>query len=342
MFRISTSSIRLGFKIVAASFLFIIVSNHSYANYSERLEVQQFIDDVHHKYKIDKTKLDYIFSKARPQSSIVKIMTPKPKKTKQPYTPWYIYRTRFVTETRIRRGVKFWNTHRAVLDRAEKTFGVPKEIIVAIIGVETSYGRTMGTYRAIDALTTLAFDSPRRNDFFKAELVNFLLMTDQLNLPIFKLKSSYAGAMGYGQFLPSSYNKYAIDFDHDGKVDIWENPIDAIGSVANYFNKFNWLPNQPVVSPAYVRGKVDTPDANEYREVHTTIKKLKKRGIIAIDYNLSPNTPVGLIKLKEEHGPQFWLGLHNFFVITEYNHSRRYALAVYQLAQKIKMRINNK
>lgn len=316
----------------------VICVSFAHANYTQRSDVQYFIEQASQQ-GLNKTFVNNVLSQAQRQNSIVRIMRPKPKpKTsdKPTYTPWYKYRRNFITDKRINEGLWFWNQHARTLQRAEKQYGVPASVIVGIIGVETAFGTNMGSYRVLDALTTLAFDSPRRQEFFQKELLEFLLMVQEQGLDPNSLYGSYAGAMGYGQFMPSSFRKYAVDFDGDGRTDIWNNPVDAIGSVANYFKQHGWITAGKVVTRAYTYKTVEDSDANEYRYTHTTIGELKARGFEPADKSLRNSRKAGLIKLRGQYGTEYWLGLHNFFVITEYNHTRRYALAVYQLGQDIK------
>ena len=222
-----------------------------------------------------------------------------------------------------------------ILNQAEQKFGVPKEIIVAILGVETRYGRYTGGYHVMDALTTLSFDYPRRQKFFRQQLVEFLLLAREENQDPRDLMGSYAGAMGYGQFMPSSYRAYAIDFDGDEKRDIWTNPADAVGSIANYLSRHGWKAGQPIVTRANTTGDRFEDIANKSLKPKYTIKELAELGVT------SPNrypdgTLTSLIKLKNKHALEYWIGFQNFYVISRYNHSRLYSMAVFQLSQLVK------
>ena len=250
--------------------------------------------------------------------------------------PWYAYRDIFVNNRRIRGGVKFWRTHAATLAEAERVYGVPPEIVVAIIGVETQYGGNMGSYRVLEALSTLAFDYPRRADYFRKELANYLLMTRAEGIDPLALRGSYAGAMGLGQFMPSSFLSYAVDFDGDGHRDLWGNPRDAIGSVANYFNKHGWRSGEQVTVPASVSGAgYSGLVSRKLSPPKDSVASLQAQGV-------SPRGPVSgsqaamLLEFEGRNGPEYWLGFTNFYVITRYNHSRLYAMAVYQLSQEIR------
>lgn len=248
---------------------------------------------------------------------------------------WGEYRKIFVEPRRIRQGVAFWQEHEDTLAQAEQAYGVPAEIIVAIIGVETRYGRIMGSYRVLDALSTLGFDYPKRADFFRGELIEFLRMAREEGLDPTEPKGSYAGAMGYGQFIPSSFRAYAVDFDADGKRDIWSNKVDAIGSVANYFAAHGWKPGEPVRSNV-VMNKPANPDwFNAGLKPELTLAEWAERGI-ATRKDLDAAQPAILMELTMDDGEHYWFGLHNFYVITRYNHSRLYAMAVYELSQAIR------
>lgn len=248
---------------------------------------------------------------------------------------WKEFRPGFFTRQRIEGGVKYWAEQESWLQRARDTFGVPEELIVAIIGVETLYGRNTGTFRVIDAISTLAFQVPARASFFQGELEEFLLLCRSLGLDPLTARGSYAGAMGSPQFIPSSYRRYARDFDGDGRVDLWASPADAIGSVANYLQQFGWRWNGTVALRAQVS---DARRADE----------LVRQGIRPVlpasqfqDAGVVPERPLrdaesaALMLFDGESGPEYWLGLDNFYVITRYNRSQNYAMAVWQLSQEI-------
>lgn len=248
--------------------------------------------------------------------------------------PWHQYRPIFVTESRIRQGVEFWDKHAADLTRASDAYGVPPEIIVAILGVETRYGRYAGKHRVIDALATLAFDYPQRSAFFRKELLEYLLLTREEGMDPLALKGSYAGAMGKPQFISSSYRHYAVDFDGDGVRDLLNSTVDAIGSVANYFQRHQWRHGEPVVSRAQAQGE-------QYRQLvelgikpHIEASRVTAYGVRV--ENDVPGLLGALIELETEQGSELWFGYQNFYVITRYNHSPLYAMAVYQLGQAIR------
>ena len=249
---------------------------------------------------------------------------------------WHEYRQIFVTSTRIASGVEFWEENQATLDRAQREFGVPPEIIVAVIGVETNYGRNTGSFRVMDALSTLAFDYPPRARFFRRELRELLLLAQEENKYPLDLTGSYAGAMGYGQFIPSSFRAYAIDFDGDGTRDIWRNRVDAIGSVANYFSRHGWEGDGQIAVPVTVVDQRVDQFANEGLKPKRSIAELQEVGMGSVAL---PDEELGaLFRLKGRAGWEYWLGLHDFYVVTRYNHSHMYALAVVQLAEGIRSR----
>ena len=247
---------------------------------------------------------------------------------------WGEYRKIFMTDSRISAGVAFAKENAAALKRAEDEYGVAPEIIVAIIGVETRYGGNMGSYRVIDSLSTLAFDYPPRAKFFMGQLEHFLIMTREQGFDAMELKGSYAGAMGMGQFIPSSFRDFAVDFDGDGKADIWSNTTDAIGSVANYFAKHKWTHGEPVVVEADVAGTIDSAAMNVSLEPSVAAGELATIGLRPRS-DIAPELRVSPMQMEAEAGYEYWVGLHNFYVITRYNHSSMYALAVYQLSAAI-------
>ncbi len=248
--------------------------------------------------------------------------------------PWYQYRGLFLTTARIEGGAAFWRANRERLEQAEARYGVPAEIVVAIIGVETQYGRNLGRYRVLDALATLGFAYPPRSAFFLGELEQFLTLTQEEHLDPRQTLGSYAGAMGMGQFIPSSYRSYAVDFDGDGQRNLWQ-PADAIGSVANYFARHGWQKDERVAFPA----QATTPEAqalgNQTRETPYTVASLRQAGVRS-EETLPAKLPANLLTLDQVDGPEYWVTLPNFYVITRYNHSVLYAMAVFQLSQEIR------
>lgn len=251
--------------------------------------------------------------------------------------PWHEYRAIFMTEQRLQRGLAFWDEHAEALQRAEQTYGVEAEVIVAIIGVETFYGGNKGSHRVIDALTTLGFDYPPRADFFRRQLMAYLVLTREQQMDPLALSGSYAGAMGYPQFIPSSYQVFAVDFDQDGKVDIWNNPVDAIGSVANYFKEHGWQHGQPVAVRASVQGDgySEGITLNESLQARRTVAELRTLGWQP-EVALADQQAVMSFEFDAGGQMQHWIGLDNLYAITRYNHSVMYAMVVHQLAQQLR------
>ena len=280
------------------------------------------------------TYLFEVFSEAKRQESILEAISRPAEKSLN----WGQYRNIFLKPKRIERGVEFWEENQAALIKAEQEYGVPAEIIVAIIGVETHYGRITGSYRVVDALATLGFDYPRRGAFFQKQLKEYLRLVREEQTDFKTLKGSYAGAMGYGQFIPSSYRSYAIDFDGDGKRDIWNNKTDAIGSVANYFAEHKWKPGQPVISAVTFNTQADEAWYSKGRKgliPKVTVAEWKARGVQPAIHAGEEGKAI-LMQLQIGDDYQYWMGLHNFYVITRYNHSKLYAMAVYRLSERIK------
>jgi membrane-bound lytic murein transglycosylase B len=265
---------------------------------------------------------------AQYQQSIINAIT-RPAEGK----PWKDYRPIFLTNDRINSGRSFYVEHRDELQRVSAETGVPPEYIVAIIGVETSYGKITGTYRVLDALYTLGFFYPKREEFFRSELAQLFALSKEQELDLNSLKGSYAGAMGWGQFMPSSYRKYGKDGDGDGKANLIASPRDAFASIANYFIGYGWKPGTPAFVPA-----VAQPGAQEFKpenfEAKYSLADLAAKGYKPADAN-APNLPATLLTLEGANGPEYWIGYQNFYVITRYNRSPMYAMAVHQLAQAI-------
>lgn len=251
--------------------------------------------------------------------------------------PWYQYRPIFITDARIEKGVEFWNEHRELLSSVEQKTGVPAHIIVAIIGVETYYGKFKGKYPVLDALYSLAFYYPPRSKFFTQELEQFFLLTREEQLPLTELKGSYAGAMGWGQFISSSYRHYAVDQDGDGKRDILSNPADAIGSVANYFVRHGWRSGEDVAYPlANIPEDVDKLVSKTLKYSYTWQHARESGVTVEGSPSIADDTKVKVFQFEQADTHEYWLGLPNFYVITRYNHSPLYAMAVYQLSEAIR------
>ncbi|MBI5617717.1 MAG: lytic murein transglycosylase B [Gammaproteobacteria bacterium] len=293
--------------------------------------VEKFVQRMATKHDYDAAALRVLFAQANRQDAVLKAIS-KPAE----YKPWSEYRPIFLTPERIQAGVAFWRGQSAALERATQTYGVPAEIIVAIIGVETFYGRNTGSYRVLDALSTLAFNYPPRATFFTDELENFLLLARDEGVDPRTPTGSYAGAMGFPQFMPSSFRRFAVDFDADGHRNIWTDREDAIGSVANYLKEHGWEANRPVVLPA-----VASPAAEKLAADVEVPKRLLTEyvssGVKPAAVVSDASVPAMLLALDAEDGNEYWFGFRNFYAITRYNHSPKYAMAVTQLAQAIKL-----
>ncbi len=303
-------------------------------DFANNPNAQQFIDRMVNKHGFDRQQLQEILSQAKRLDSVLRLMdnqapTTSVKSPSGPNGAWLRYRKKFITPDNVQNGVVFWNQYEDALNRAWQVYGVPPEIIVGIIGVETRWGRVMGKTRILDALATLSFNYPRRAEYFSGELETFLLMArDEQDDPL-NLKGSFAGAMGYGQFMPSSYKQYAVDFSGDGHINLWD-PVDAIGSVANYFKAHGWVKGDQVA----VMANGQAPGLPNGFKTRYSISQLAAAG-------LTPQQPLGnhqqasLLRLDVGTGYQYWYGLPNFYTITRYNHSTHYAMAVWQLGQAV-------
>jgi membrane-bound lytic murein transglycosylase B len=319
--------------------------------YASREEAMRFADDVAERRNLDKEWVRQAIGQARFIPTVQRLMRPmQPSSTGVVWKNWRVYRSRFIDPVRIQAGVRFWREHAAALARAESEFGVPAEIIVGIIGVETIYGRDMGNFRVMDALATLAFDFPKtekrdRSAFFRDELEQFLSLKNRTGIDPLELRGSYAGAMGLGQFMPSSWVKYAIDFDGDGKVDLFNSPVDAIGSVANYFRSFGWKTGQAThYAVSFDTTKLDK-EALLAPDILPTfsVESFQAKGAVLEGLALQHNGPLTLIELQNgdpalspSHAPQYVAGTENFYVITRYNWSSYYAMSVIELGAEVK------
>jgi len=324
----------LKLDIISTVFL-CLTFNIAQANITISASQDEFIAQMAKQHGFDGSSLTKLFEQAIVSQSILDAIS-KPAEKK---LPWYKYRKIFIQEKRINQGVTFWLNNKSKLIEAEKKFGVPAEIITAIIGVETFYGRKAGSYRVVDALNTLAFHYPKRATFFRAEFEQFLLLTREQGFDPLSLKGSYAGAMGMPQFISSSYRHYAIDFDGDDIIDIWNNPNDAIGSVANYFVEHGWQKGKPVIAKVKVDGNNYKQALNDDLEPDIYKSDLEKLGVKS-NLFIEKNEKLKLFEYELENNNEYWLAHNNFYVITRYNHSSLYAMAVYQLALEIEERIN--
>lgn len=298
-------------------------------------EINNFIDYMVDKHDFSTEELQEIFYKTEIREKVVAGMD-SPREA----VPWYLYRQQFVTVFGAKRGARFWKKYEAAVASAAEQFGVAPEIILAIIGVESQFGHNAGHYRVMDALSTLAFSYPRRSKVFKGELEQFLLLARELGKDPLSVKGSYAGAIGYPQFLPSSYRNYAIDFNQDGRIDLINSAEDAIGSVGNYFKIHGWQKDEPIVDRVTFTGPIDPWLLKLDIKPRLTVANLGFYSIKPKKYK-SPERKAALIKLESEKGKFLRLGFENFYVITRYNKSVNYAMAVFELSQMIKFQYTN-
>ena len=300
----------------------------------QRPEIKAFVTEVAERNAISPVQLRKMLREAQPQPKIVELIS----KPAEKVTPWWEYRARFLTEERISLGVQFWEQNRAGLERIAAERGVAPEYIVAIIGVETKYGRIMGRYRVLDALTTLAFDYPERGAYFRKELEEFVLLLREESLKATLPIGSYAGAMGGSQFMPSSYRKFAVDGNGDGKRDLWTDWDDVIASTANYFREYGWKTGEPVLSEVDLDpDPTFTIDPRAIR-LNETVESLNKVGV-HVKMQMPADTPAMIISAEQQDGPAYRVGFNNFEVITRYNRSVKYAMTVNDLAQAIAERV---
>ncbi|WP_461535810.1 lytic murein transglycosylase B [Spongorhabdus nitratireducens] len=298
--------------------------------FHEREDVRLFIDEMVREQKMDRAYLEKLFKQIEPRERIVSIMERPAEKRME----WDRYRDIFITDARIKKGVEFWEKYADLLHAASIKYGVPPEVIVGIIGVETYFGRQSGGFRVVDSLATLGFNYPRRAKFFQKELRELLILSREQGFDPLSLTGSYAGAMGIPQFMPSSFRVYAVDFSGNGRSDIWNDPADAIGSVANYLSVHGWEQGKPVASRAHVKGNFEEglTDGPSPKQTVGALQKYgwKPRNILA------PGAKATGLRFNGKNGPEYWVTLKNFYVITRYNRSNLYAMAVYQLGQEVK------
>jgi len=300
--------------------------------------VVAFVDEMVGEYEFNRAALRSVLGKAEIKPSIIKKISTPAERT----LTWGEYRKIFITKERINAGVTFWRGNRDMLERISKETGVSIEMIVGIIGVETYFGRITGNDRVLDALATLAFGYPKRAKFFRNELMQFLILTREEGIAPTDPIGSYAGAMGRPQFMPSSFRAYAVDATGDGKRDIWNDWADVSGSVANYFLKHGWRPGAEVVAQATLspRWRDSMPEPKNTLKATASVETLSKKGVVFAT-DLCADSKAELLAYDGDDGPEHWVGFHNFFVITKYNHSSMYALAAYQLGQKISAQVES-
>ncbi len=310
--------------------------------YAGRPEAMALADEIAERHGMDRQWVRRTLGKARQVPQVVKLVIPPPVTTPR---NWQQYRSRFLETERIQAGVAFWQTHRELLERASNSYGVPAEIIIGIIGVETYYGRHIGRYRVMDALATLALDFPQEHPraaqrmvFFRAELGEFLKLRQQAGADPFKARGSYAGAMGIPQFMPSSWARHAVDFDGDGRVDLVDSAADAIGSVASYFKAHHWRPGMPTHYPVdFDYERLDMPSLLE-PDIKPTfaVEQFTAKGIVLDAAGRRHGGPLALVELQNgDYSPSYVAGTENFYTITRYNWSSYYALAVIELGQAV-------
>ena len=302
---------------------------------AEHPGVADFVERAAAEHGLDADMLTALIAEGEYKQSIIDAIT-RPAEGK----PWHEYRQIFLTDTRIRQGVEFWQANTALVDAVAAKFGVPPEVFLAIMGVETSYGRITGSYRVLDALVTLGFYYPRRAEFFSSELAEFVRLSREEQIPVREITGSYAGAMGLGQFIPSSYRAYAVDFDDDGRRDLWASLPDAVASVANYLHVHRWQPGSGIVMPVELQADADIASHVDKLKPELSIAEWRSKGVI-INSGIDAEQSAALLKLDGADGPEYWLGLQNFYVITRYNRSPLYAMAVTQLSQALRAAYND-
>ena len=302
-------------------------------DYSQRAEVQAYIDALVVQHNFDRDYLSDVFSNVKRQNIAIRAMD-----NQAEAKPWYEYRKIFLDNARTEKGVNFWKLHTQVLARVEREYLVPASIVLAIAGVETYYGRNLGRTPAFDALVTLGFDYPRRGDFFRKELIEMLLLGREESLDFEHIKGSVSGAIGFSQFMPSSYRYYAVDFDGDGKRNLWE-VSDALASIANYLARHGWKYGGAVANRINLTGTSEAWPINKGLKPWLSRSEVRNYGITSISGLVDSEPLFSILAFEVEDGVyEYWAAYHNFYVISRYNHSRRYAMAVYQASKLLKRR----
>jgi len=299
-----------------------------------RPEIVAFINEVTQREGLKRKDVQRLLKKARPQPKIIDMMNRPMEKV----APWWEYREHFVTAERVGDGAQFWADHRESLERVAATYQVPPEYLVAILGVETRYGRITGHYRVLDALATLAFDYPPRHSYFAGELAQFMVLAKENELDPLTTTGSYAGAMGAPQFMPSAYRRYAVAFGNDQRRDLWGDWDDILASVANYLRENGWKAGEPVLAETRIDPAATFHIEPHNLELNETVDSLGALGV-KVDAEVPADTPALLILAEQPDGPAYRVGFHNFYVLTRYNASARYAMAVHDLAQAISQRV---
>lgn len=328
-------------KVIVCVLGCLISSGAALASYADHPEAVRVADELAAE-GLDRQRVLTLLGSAEKQEKIlVSIARPAEK-----VLTWADYRRIFLQPDRVEQGVLFWQEHHATLAAVAAEYGVPEEMILAILGVETRYGHHKGSYRVIDALTTLGFDYPPRAAFFRGQLKELFRLEQKAAIDISEVMGSYAGAMGFPQFIPSSYIHYAVDQDKDGSIDLLGNPVDAIGSIANYFKVHGWTADQPLAARARVQGDKWRELVQPLGKPKTTLAAARAAGAVSVSCeeshfcftDLADSTPIALIELEGSHGSEFWLTSNNFYVITRYNHSYLYAMAAHHLAYELSLR----
>jgi membrane-bound lytic murein transglycosylase B len=304
------------------------------SDYLSRPEVRSFIDSMSEEHGIDSSDLERILGKVRYTPAAVRLIGPEPSSAPSPARSYSRYRAKFLTPDLISAGSRFWSHHAEDLARAEAEFGVPAEVILGILGVETAFGRNTGSFRAIDALATIAFDGVRRQDYFRDELKELLLLARESGMDPLVIMGSYAGAVGLPQFMPSSYRRYAVDYDGDGAIDLLGSPADAIGSIASYMKAFGWVAGEPPTAPVRLAPGSESDLVSGLQRVHD-VSEVQGRGVVFSGRD-PPAGPCSIFELPTPgKASKFMAGFNNFEVITRYNRSTFYASAVLELANAI-------
>jgi membrane-bound lytic murein transglycosylase B len=306
--------------------ILLLISAFPTAEAYDSPAIPGFVDEMVAKHGFRREELVLLFDRAQYKQAVIDAIS-------APFTlkPWVDFRANFINDQRISAGLQFWKRNAAALRRAEETYGVPQEIIVALLGVETFYGKQTGNYRVLDALSTLAFNYPPRADYFRSELVQYLLLAREQQYDLLAIKGSFAGAIGWPQFMPGSYRKYAVDFNGNGKVDLMNEPEDAIGSVANYLKQYGWEHGEPLAVRARINGAACAGEVRTPR----TLAEWAASGITP-ERALANGRASRLISFSLKDGDEFWLAFGNFDVIMTYNNSSFYAMTVYQLAEALR------
>jgi len=320
----------LGILVLVLGLSIVLVARAHEAPQTQDAVIVEFIQKMVEKHQFSQEELTVLMDNAKKKDGILNAFD-KPATSK----PWSFFKKLYVTEWREKEGVKFWEKHAQTLIRAEDQFGIPQEIITALIGIETNYGTYTGEFRIVDAFYTLGFYGKRRNKYFLKEFEEFLILARENNIAPNSIKGSFAGAIGIAQFMPSSYREYAIDFDGDGKADLENSVADAIGSASNYLKRHGWKRGEPIVFPVSADNDQVLSEMAGKSKPNRTYGELKQAGVKQ-DLGLNDDLAVGLFKLEGDEGVELWMSLKNFYVITRYNPSNNYALAMVQLSEKIK------